>query len=464
MIAQVLNRDFVLKRLEEVRRHLAAPAEEDRREVPYRGPELSAADAALALAAAQAALESGAASSGQPGFVPPPPERRGDEAPPLDDSSFLSRDATVSNLQSAVERFLRDQKKVEVARSDRRGGGGDAVVTDESLAGARPGRDGRRVLDKFSKLDVRWISSLFAMGVRKFHDRHPFPPRPAEPLTIGNQARFVLVGDWGSGVPRARKVAREIRKVLDEGLEAGREQHLVHLGDVYYAGWEYEYRDRFLSWWPVEPGEQERIFSWNLNGNHDMYAGGHAFFDYALKDPRFARQQGSSWFSFRNDHWTVLGLDTAWQEHGLEGDQRAWALGLATGAPGKTMLLSHHQLFSAYEPGGGDMLRRKIAPVLETGRVRSWFWGHEHRCVLYEPHENVEFARCIGHGGVPVYMTHREEDPYPAPASWELRDYLEKKLERWALFGFAVLDFDGPEIAVRYIDEDGKECKRERIS
>ena len=466
MIAQILNRDFVLKRLAEVRRYLAAPAADDRRSVPYRGPDASPEDAALALVAADAALKGeAAASSGQPGFVPPPPERRGEEPPPLDESSFLSRDAAISNLQSALEQFLRDQNKVETARTDRRRGAGNAIVTDESIAGGKPSgdRDGRRIFDKFSVSDVRWVSSLFAMGIRKLRDRHPFPAKPAEPLKIGNQARLVLVGDWGSGVPRARKVAREIRKVLDEGLEAGREQHLVHLGDVYYAGWEYEYRDRFLAWWPVEPGERERILSWNLNGNHDMYAGGHAFFDVALQDPRFARQQGSSRFSFRSDHWTVLGLDTAWEEHGLEGDQGDWALGLANGSPGKTMLLSHHQLFSAYEPGGGERLRGKIEPVLKTGRVRSWFWGHEHRCVLYAPHDRIEYARCIGHGGVPVYMTHREKDPYPAPATWELRDYLENKLERWALFGFAVLDLDGPEIEVRYIDEDGKERKRERI-
>jgi hypothetical protein len=468
LIAQVLNRDFVLKRLEEVRRHLSTAGTDDRRRTAEQGPELSPDDAALALEAANEALRTeGTASSGQRGFEPPPAERRGEEPTPIDDSSFFSRDATISNLQSALERHFLERRQVEVAKpDDRRRSGKDVAVTDASLPGNKPSRDrdGRRVFDKFSISDIGWVSSLFAEGVRKFRDRHPFPEKPAEPLTIGNQARLVLVGDWGTGLPRARKVAREIRKVLDEGLETGREQHVVHLGDVYYAGWEYEYRDRFLALWPVEPGEQERILSWNLNGNHDMYAGGHAFFDYALKDPRFARQQGSSRFSFRNDNWTIAGLDTSWQEHGLEGDQREWALGLITDAPGKALLLSHHQLFSAYEPGGGEMLRWKIAPVLDTGRVRSWFWGHEHRCVLYEPHEKVEYARCIGHGGVPVYMRHQAGDPYPPPATYEFRDFFQEELERWARFGFAVLDFDGPEIAVRYIDENGREHQHERIT
>jgi hypothetical protein len=338
-------------------------------------------------------------------------------------------------------------------------------VTDVSIPGWQPRRDedNRRLFDKFSVTDVGWVSSLFAMGVRQFRGRHDFPAKPADSVTIGNQARLVIVGDWGSGIPRARKVADEMRKVLDEGLAAGREQHAVHLGDVYYSGWESEYRDRFLAYWPVKPDEAARIPSWNLNGNHDMYSGGHAFFDYALKDGRFARQQGSSRFSLRNDHWTILGLDTAYDEHDLHGDQADWAKGMLESASGKGLLLSHHQIFSAYEKEK-NKLSDKIDPVLKTGRVRSWFWGHEHRCVLYNPERNVEYARCIGHGGVPVYMTHDEGDPYPPPAAWEFRDFIQSGLERWALFGFAVLDFDGPQITVRYIDENGKEIRREQLA
>ncbi|HEY4594562.1 MAG TPA: metallophosphoesterase, partial [Thermoanaerobaculia bacterium] len=323
--------------------------------------------------------------------------------------------------------------------------------------------DGRRIFDKFSITDIRWVSSLVAMGIRKFRGRFPFPDQPATPVRLGDRARLVVVGDWGSGIPRARKVAQEMRKVLDEGLAAGREQHAVHLGDVYYSGWEYEYRDRFLQYWPVRPGEEDCIPSWNLNGNHDMYSGGHAFYGYALKDPRFKRQEGKSYFSLKNDHWTLLGLDTSWEDGGLQGNQAQWALQTLTAGSGKGMLLSHHQIFSAYDRGN-SLLSQKIDPVLATGRVRSWLWGHEHRCVFYSSYQGVESARCIGHGGVPVYMPHAESDPYPAPAFYEYRDALEKGFERWALFGFAVLDFDGSAVDIRYIDENGKEHQRERIA
>jgi hypothetical protein len=464
LIAQVLNREFVLDRLREVRDHLEDTAD-DRRRAGGEGPEIDPGEAAEALAAADRALEEEArASSGQPGFEPEEDDRRGEEPAPIDDFSFFSRDPAISNLQSALEQYYREKQLVDEAEPDtgRRSYEDDPAVTDLSLPGVEPPRDpdGRRVFDKFSITDIRWVSSLFAMGVRHFRDRHPFPQEPAEPLRIGRQARVVIVGDWGSGIPRARKVAEEIRKVLDEGN--GREQHVVHLGDVYYSGWEYEYRDRFLKYWPVRPEEKDRIRSWNLNGNHDMYAGGQAFFGHALKDERFARQQGSSWFSLVNDDWTILGLDTAWEEHGLEGGQADWARGLLQSSPGRGLLLSHHQPWSAYEKKGGAKLRQKIKPVLDTGRVHAWFWGHEHRCVAYGLFGDLQYGRCVGHGGVPVYLSRQQENPDP-PIAWEFRESFRKGLETWALFGFTVLDFDGPVIAARYLDENGQEVWSERI-
>jgi hypothetical protein len=129
----------------------------------------------------------------------------------------------------------------------------------------------------------------------------------------------------------------------------------------------------------------------------------------------------------------------------------------------KVLLFSHHQLFSAYEPVSAK-LQEKIAPVLGTGRITSWFWGHEHRCVLYNPNDEVQYARCIGHGGVPVYMFHGEQDQYPLPAKYEYRRYIDGGLEHWAIFGFAVLDFEGKVINVKYVNEFGEAYKTEQIS
>ena len=53
-------------------------------------------------------------------------------------------------------------------------------------------------------------------------------------------------------------------------------------------------------------------------------------------------------------------------------------------------------------------------------------------------------------------MWHGANAKYPAPAFYEYRDRLPRKLEPWAYMGFAVLDFEGPNINVRYINENGK--------
>jgi hypothetical protein len=489
MIAQVLNRDFVLDQLRAVKADLEAAQREGEAPPPSAGrrseegrrgetggPPLELPDhpepddltrALEEVAAAEAREEE--SSSGQEGYDPPPSDRRSEVPVPLDDVSFFSRDPIVSLLQSALDEYLElsygDELESETAVDDRRGGGvEDVAVTSRSLPGWHPAPefDDRRLFGRFQPADIRWVSSAVSMGIRKFRGRYPFRTTPAEPVSVGPRSRLVLVGDWGSGLPRARKVGGQIRQVLDEGLQAGREQHVVHLGDVYYSGWKREYEKRFLEPWPVLPSEAEAIGSWSLNANHDMYSGGHDYYGHLLADPRFVRQSRSSFFSLVTPDWQIMGLDTGWREGDLEDPQATWVNDAARDSNRKLLLLSHHQLFSVYEHKERE-LDEKLRPALDSGRVRGWFWGHEHRCMTFVPHAGVAYGRCLGHGGVPVYQCHGPHDPYPAPGNYEYREYLQEGLERWALFGFAVVDFDGPTAHVRYIDENGFEHLREDI-
>ena len=64
---------------------------------------------------------------------------------------------------------------------------------------------------------------------------HPFNPEPAR-HPISDTARLVVVGDWGTGLPRAQAVARQMARAVADALAAGRQAHVVHLGDVYYSG------------------------------------------------------------------------------------------------------------------------------------------------------------------------------------------------------------------------------------
>ena len=473
MIAQILNRKFMLDQLDDIRTKLREDVAGGREGGPL-DPALQPSDYAEALAhVEQALVKEQAQSSGQPGFVPPPPDRRSDWPAELDDYSFLSRDPVVSIVQSAIELYFEQPENAhevvtrEPADDQRRGPDDEPIVTNRTIRDYRPTRDpdGRRLFDKFSVTDIGWVASTVAMGIRKFRERHTFNATPPPSAKLAEQARVVLVGDWGSGLPRAQKVATAMRVYVEQSLGAQRDIHVVHLGDVYYSGWEYEYRKRFLPYWPVRPEEASKVGSWCINGNHDMYSGGHAYFDILLKDPLFAKQGQTSFFHLYNDNWQVFGLDTSWDDNGLKDPQAEFVNQRLKDYRQKAIVLSHHQFFSAYEPTGhcGKVLREKLGAALEGDRIYAAFWGHEHRCLLYEPWQHIKYGRVVGHGGVPVYMTHAQCERYVQPAIFEDRRFINKGLEHWALFGFAVLDFAGPKLHVRYIDENGFTYKNETI-
>jgi hypothetical protein len=459
MIEQILNRQFILEQLQAVSSSIAT------------GNLSEAQSRALVEELGKLLKTETENTSGQATFDVES-ERRGSDTPVLDDVSFFSRDPVVSNFQSALEEYFEtqvpDALQTQGGTGQRRGGNADDPVTDVSLANAprQPQQDGRRLFNRFSITDPGWIQSKLSEGLTLLRRKHPFRDEPAPPFTIADNARLLVVGDWGSGLPRAQSVATVMRGVLDESAAANIEQHVVHLGDVYYSGWKREYEKRFLPYWPVRQGEASRITSWALNSNHDMYSGGHGFYDTLLSDPRFALQRQSSFFSLVNAHWRILGLDTAWETERLHGSQPRWLeeqVDEAHRAGQKVMLLSHHPMFSAYDHPS-PKLEQDVAPVLADGGVDVWLWGHEHRLMTYQAHEYVRHARCIGHGGVPVYMWRGDNDALPTPADYEYRERFRHGIEYWAVMGFAVLELDGPTISVRYVNEFGTTHHEEQIT
>jgi hypothetical protein len=164
------------------------------------------------------------------------------------------------------------------------------------------------------------LSFAVAKAIAGVRGKAPFPVQ-TDPVALAGKARLILVSDWASGVPRAAKVATQMQKQLQHRDAADRECHVIHLGDVYYAGRGFEYESRLGNAWPVSPGTSDRLGSWCLNGNHDMFSGGHGFFDFLKQDDRFRRQNGCSYFALENDDWLVFGLDSAYTFEGLKGDR-----------------------------------------------------------------------------------------------------------------------------------------------
>jgi hypothetical protein len=373
---------------------------------------------------------------------------------------FLGRDPIVSLLQSSLDLKLR-----EVGVRDttvRRNLWSKIVHTVESLLHPR----------RYGPTDSQWVIKVGeAMLERLAKGNHPFNPRPAE-HEISDNARIVLVGDWGTGLNRARAVAKFMGEEIAEALANGREVHVVHLGDVYYSGLPEECDRHVLApgLWPVTVDQARRgVTSWSLNGNHDMYGGGFGYFDRLLADERFSAQRSpdgksTSFFRLVSPSWGFVGLDTSWDpdllaegHRGVLQDPQAdFVKAVARESDRKLMLLSHHQMTSVYDRRDADPpteLYEKLRPILDEGRVTAWLWGHEHRCMGFEQFQGVKSPRCIGHGGVPVLMHHKGD--VPPPGSWEERGFIEEKGDQWARFGFAILDLDGDRINVRYRDDRG---------
>src|SRR5262249_52771976 len=131
------------------------------------------------------------------------------------------------------------------------------------------------------------------------------------------------------------------------------------------------------------------------------------YFGKAL--PMFGQQ--ASYFAFENQHWLLVGLDTAYKDHSLNKEQLGW-LATMLNDPArkkkKLVLLSHHQPFSLLENQGPNLISF-LRLLLDTGAIHAWYWGHEHRCVIYDRHPVWKVAgRCIGHGGIPYFRDTEE--------------------------------------------------------
>lgn len=462
-LGNTLHRGFVLGHLHALGEHLERIADPTR---ASDGGDVSPADASMALSAIQTVQEAQAALQ-SPLLSTPEPER----SAMLEEKAFITRDPVVSLLQSTLEERLEHKFADHIETGAPSDGKGPPVAATRVARIPGAARPHESKWSMFTAFDPRWeIRIGEALVERLVRRKHDFNPEPSPPATLGSTARLVLIGDWGTGLPRAVDVAAHARKWLLDAQRDGRDVHAIHLGDVYYSGSESEYDKRMLAhgMWPVAREEAEAIGSWCLIGNHDMYGGAWAYFDYLLRDDRFRRQRspdgkGTSHFSLVNDDWRVMGLDTSWQDHlfshpdwgALEDPQAEHVISAARAGDGrKLLLLSHHQLVSAYDHKISPEIREKLKPALDSGRVRGWLWGHEHRCMTFADQYGVPFGSCIGHGGVPQ-LAHPESAPVPEPGRWEYRGQFESDDERWSRFGFAVLDFDGPSVRVTYVDELG---------
>jgi len=339
----------------------------------------------------------------------------------------------------------------------------------------------------------------FAKGYLRyvFHRKHPFPVYPAQgergiyklqANDGGQEVKLSIAGDWGSGTAEAFKVA--------EAMSSFAPDYTIHLGDVYYVGDLDEVEENCLGEdvdeyigvnWP-----RGRVGSFSLNGNHEMYGNGNAYFDTflpALGIPSSQdKKQLTSFFCLENDYWRILGLDTGYNSTGLpilgqiplinqlprvgpdcrlEKQMIEWLRDQVNPRSRRlaTILLTHHQAYSAFEEEY-PLPARQLAGFF-SGQEIIWIWGHEHRMAVYQKFEDqnkiTAYARCLGNGGVPVMI--REIKNRKAPLEYfDARPYANYEDAKIGYNGFLNMRLQGKSARFDYRDLNNHSILQEEFT
>ncbi len=368
------------------------------------------------------------------------------------DSWYAPRDRTVAVFQAAMDEYLDESqaKKRPAAMSARAGKAArkrqPAAKFEAFLAKTPPSRRGKKApksaaLEQFDNLDPRWIEVVWEKSKLLFKGKHKFIKHSSVTdfrFQLAENARIVIVGDWGGGNAAAQAVARQIQSLNPLP------DHLIHLGDVYYAGTPKEVQDRFFAFWPTPKASGS---SFALNSNHEMYSGGYGYFDTTLK----TFKQPASYFSLGNKNWRFIGLDTGYVDHDLNREQVDWLKGQLNTAGPRNVLLTHHQLFSAYEDTNSENLLSRVQPFLTAKQIYGWIWGHEHLCVVYKENMGVK-ARCVGNGCFPYNPPAIEPR---VPVEWIDDRPQPNDKDYKGIHTFALLDIAGATVKISYLDQDG---------
>ncbi|SDD78519.1 metallophosphoesterase family protein [Niabella drilacis] len=292
---------------------------------------------------------------------------------------------------------------------------------------------------------------------------------------IPDNAQIVMIGDWGTSMDDAREFLKALWKQAYRQYP-GRKIVFLHLGDIYYCGLPYECYYNFQDVFARVSAElqQDRDIDPNkfdphppiftIPGNHEYYSYGYGYFE--LLD-NLKQGQQCSFFCLRteNNHWQFLGMDTGqadgngllsflqsfsdfvkstvldklphWNwvtwvsnlvvttyedfvgpfEPELRNNELKWIKDRLNEFGGKTIMLSHHQLFSRkamidhkspqYQ---NTWLDAHFSPYFKD-QIAAWYWGHEHAfAVYYDGLLGLNKGRLLGSSSYEV--TDKADDPY----------------------------------------------------
>jgi Calcineurin-like phosphoesterase len=359
-----------------------------------------------------------------------------------------------------------------------------------SLANARLANDADQVsvleatVRKYSTGDTGWDSGWTTCEYTYLFYRNQFGKvrkynsyQQMNFSVIGYQlpadAVVVVLGDWGTGQDDATQLLSAI-------MAQHKPTAIIHLGDIYYSGtpaglpkapwYPGECQNNFLNvLTSVFEGAGNRVPVFALPGNHEYYSFGAGYYNEVLPNVNSGiadAEQPASYFCLRTEDglWQFLGMDTGYNDADpgyeinpaatapqLQDDEAKWHQDKLTNFTGTTILLSHHQLFSANARLNGQ--GTKNPPNINVGlqaqfkdyfaSVAAWLWGHEHNLALYKADLlGLAKGRLIGCSS---YEETTDENPYKQiyddtpflnPGSYQLDSD-----SGYYNHGYAVIDF-----------------------
>ncbi len=299
-------------------------------------------------------------------------------------------------------------------------------------------------------------------------------------ITIKSGAKIGIIGDWGTGADPAQHVLRQVKEQQPDVL--------IHLGDIYYSGTESECHANFETIVnQMFDRANTHLPVYTLAGNHDMYCGGVGYYELIKRLNAPPMTQPASFFCLRTEDqsWQLLAMDTGRHDYSpfsvtdvttfVEPAEQEWHRQRLQEFNGKTVLLSHHQLFSAFSQIGKPAANGKLRaynPQLQatyeqfraTGRhIAAWLWGHEHNLCIYQPYNTLERGRCVGHSAIPVFGA---DTPYDTLANIQnppqiIPNTMLSIVEEFYTHGFAMLKL-GPAGTgtAEYFEDVGGKARR----
>ncbi|HUY12778.1 MAG TPA: metallophosphoesterase [Terriglobia bacterium] len=279
---------------------------------------------------------------------------------------------------------------------------------------------------------------------------------------LPSQATVAVVGDWGTGQDGAKLVLKQIANKNPDVV--------IHLGDIYYAGTQFEVTHYFLQpWQQILNLAQSPIPTFTLAGNHDMYSGGVPYY-------KLIQQLGqpASYFCLRNDYWQFVAMDTGYHDHNpggggegatyLQDTEVTWLADKVNNAGARrTILLSHHQLFTAFDSIDGNEVNLRLYPQVASllPQVALWLWGHEHNFVVYGSYKNLARSCCLGHGAFPVGVDELPAQPkFPDVSLLKQADGSDIRLgTTGGLYnhGYAIIELDAASGKISYYQDSDED-------